>query len=91
MHISFHAYQDFKQGSGLKGPLSSLKQFLTIESPLQMMKNAFYSMLKALFILDIFTFLSWRFGFAEKQLDKKTTGSFKIHDVTGWTIYTIHI
>ena len=58
MHISFHVHQDFKQGSGLKGPISSLKQFLTIESSLQMMKNAFYSMLKALFILDIFTFLS---------------------------------
>ena len=41
-----------------KGPLSSLRQFLRTESSLKMMKNAFYFMLKALFILEIFTFLS---------------------------------
>ena len=29
----------------LKGPLSALRQFLAIESPLKMMKNAFYFML----------------------------------------------
>ena len=28
-----------------KGPLSGLRQFLTAENPLKMMKNAFYSML----------------------------------------------
>ena len=27
-----------------------------------MMKNAFYYILKALFVLKIFNFLSWRFG-----------------------------
>ena len=42
----------------LKGPLSGLRQFLT-ESPLKLMKNAFYSMSKALFVLKIFKFLSW--------------------------------
>ena len=31
----------------VKGQLSSLKQFLKIESPLKMMKNAFYFMPKA--------------------------------------------
>ena len=35
----------------LKGPLSGLKQFLTNESPLKIMKNAFYFMLKALSFL----------------------------------------
>ena len=35
-----------------------LKQFLTTESPLRMMKNAFYFMLKAVFVVEIFTFLS---------------------------------
>ena len=49
------------------------------------MKNAFYIKLKALFILDIFTFLSWRFGHVEKQLDKKAEVNFKIYDVTDWT------
>ena len=42
----------------LKGPLSGLRQFLATESPLKMMKKAFYSMSKALFVLKIFKFLS---------------------------------
>ena len=33
-----------------------------IESSLKMMKNAFYFILKALFVLKIFKFLSWLFG-----------------------------
>ena len=40
----------------LKGALSGLRQFLAIESPLKMMKNAFYSTSKALFVLKIFKF-----------------------------------
>ena len=35
------------------------------------MKNAFYFILKTPFVLEIFTFLYWRFGYVEKQLDKK--------------------
>ena len=35
------------------------------------MKNAFYFTLKALFVLKIFSFLSWLFGHIEKQLNKK--------------------
>ena len=41
-----------------KGTLLGLRQFLTTESPLKMMKNAFYLTLKALFIFKIFKFLS---------------------------------
>ena len=41
-----------------KGTLSDLRQFLTNEIPLKMMKNAFYFTLKALFILKIFKILS---------------------------------
>ena len=37
-----------------------------IESPLKMIKNAFYLILKALFILNIFKFLSWLFAYVEK-------------------------
>ena len=37
-----------------------------IESPLKTIKNAFYFILKALFILKIFKFLSWHFGHVEK-------------------------
>ena len=41
-----------------KGPPLGLRQYLTTESPLNLMKNIFYFMLKALFVLEIFTFLS---------------------------------
>ena len=41
-----------------KGVLSGLRQFLATESPLKTMKNAFYFTLKALFVLEIFKFLS---------------------------------
>ena len=52
-----------------KGTLSGLKQFLAVESPLKMMKNTFYFILKALFVLKIFKFLYWLFGHVAKQLD----------------------
>ena len=39
-----------------EGPLSGLRQFLTTESPLKVMKNVFY--VKALFVLEIFALLS---------------------------------
>ena len=38
-----------------KGPLSGLGQFQTIESLLKMKENTFYFILKALFVLEIFT------------------------------------
>ena len=41
-----------------KGALSGLRQFLATENPLKMMKNAFYSTSKVLFVLKIFKFLS---------------------------------
>ena len=68
-----------------KGPLSGVRQFLTIESPLKVMKNAFHFTLKAFFVLQIFAFLSWLFGYVEKRLDKKAMFNFKIYDVTDWT------
>ena len=42
----------------LKGALSSLRLLLATESPLKLMKNAFYFILKALLAVRIFTFLS---------------------------------
>ena len=50
-----------------------------------MMKNALYFMLKAIFLLEISTFLSWLFGYVEKRLDKKTNVNFRIYDITDWT------
>ena len=44
------------------------KKFLFIcfnESPLKIMKNVFYFILKALFVLKIFRILSWHFGHVE--------------------------
>ena len=51
------------------------------------MKNVFWLIFKALFIFEIFTFLSWLFGHVEKQLDKKAKVNFKIYDVTDWEQY----
>ena len=49
-----------------------------------MMKNAFYFNLKALFILNIFRFLSWHFGYIEKRAWLEYESNFKIYDVTTW-------
>ena len=49
------------------------------------MKYASYFVLKALFVVDIFKFLSWLSGYVEKRLDKKAMVNFKIYDVTDWT------
>ena len=42
------------------GALLGLKQFLTAESPLKMMKNAFYFTLKTLFIPESLNSLKFR-------------------------------
>ena len=52
----------FIKSEYFKGALSGLRQFVATENTLKVMENAFYFTLKALFILKIFTFLSWRFG-----------------------------
>ena len=38
------------------------------------MKNAFYYILKALFVLKIFNFLSWLFGHVEKTVSWEQQG-----------------
>ena len=65
----------------MKGSLSGLRKYLTIASPLKKMKIAF--MLKVIFVLEILSFLSWRFGYVEKRLDKKAMVNFKIYEGTG--------
>ena len=42
-------------------------------------------MLKAPFVLEIFTFFSWPPDYEEKQLNKKFKVDFKVYDVTDWT------
>ena len=63
-----------------KGTLLGLRQYLANENSLKMMKNAFYFTLKALFVLNIFKFLSFKNGLIRK-MDKF---NFKICDVTTW-------
>ena len=46
------------------------------------MKKTFDFLLKAFFVLKIFTFLSRPFGYVEKRLDKKAMVKSKIYDVT---------
>ena len=48
------------------------------------MRNTFYFMLKALYVLEIFALLSQRFGYVENQFDKKVKVNFEIYDVTEW-------
>ena len=55
---------------------------MATESPLKMMKNAFYFTSTALFVLKIFKFLTGYFGHASKRLDEKDKVSFKFYDVT---------
>ena len=58
-----------------------------------MTKNAFYFMLKALFVLEIFTFLSGTFCYVEKRLDKKGIVNFKTQGITDWATnnYNTHL
>ena len=43
-------------------------------------------MLKALFVLKIFTFLSWRFGHVWERLHEKAEVDFKIYFVADWAV-----
>ena len=65
------------------------------ESPLKMMKKAFYFMLKALLVFEMLTVLSWLFVYVRKLLFrfvKKAKINFKIYDVTDRTKhYNAHL
>ena len=74
---------------------SHLQNFFLIcfnDSSSKMIKNAFYFILKALFFLKIFKFLSWIFGHVEKRAWLEDKVNFKIYDVTAWLqTIAIHI
>ena len=53
----------------IKDALSGLRSFLAIESPLKLMKKAFYFTSKANFVLQIFKLFSRFFGHVTKWLD----------------------
>ena len=89
-------FRIFTQEYLLKVRLAPSKKVVFVfstESLVKNMKKAFYFILKALFVLKILTYLSWLFGYAEKQLAKKATGDFKIYEVTNQTTdnYNTHI
>ena len=68
----------------LKFADSGLIQFLATESPLKMMKNAFYLTLK-LFLFPRYLNLCFDIlVMYEKQFDLKHKVNFKIYDVTNW-------
>ena len=50
--------QILRNNEKVKGAPSGLRQFLATESPLKMMRNVFYFISKAIFVLKIFKFLS---------------------------------
>ena len=57
-------------------------------TPIKNDEQCFYFMLKPLFIFEILTFLSFRFGYVESHLDKKTKVNFKIYDLIDWLTNT---
>ena len=71
-----------------KGALPGLRQFLATENPLKLI-SLFFT-LKTLFVLNIFKFLSWLFGLAEKKFDFKDKINFKIYDVTTLETNKLH-
>ena len=66
----------------IKGPLSGRRRFLETESPLKSMRNAFYFILKALFVLKTLFVLTFWLCIKPTWLGSKI--NFKIYDVTLW-------
>ena len=69
----------------MKAVVSGLKEFLSTESPLKMLLNAFNFTLEAFYVLKIFK------SHVEKQYDEKDKINFKVHDVTWETKNCKHI
>ena len=67
-HKSKYIYIWYSSIFLIRDILSGLKLAFATESPLKMMKNAFYSILKALLFLKIFKFLYSIFDHIEKRL-----------------------
>ena len=66
-------------------------QFMANEHPLQTSKNAFYLIVKALFVFKYLNLCSDFFGYVEKRLDEKAKVSSNIYDVTARPTITINI
>ena len=77
-----HAH--LSNGRLFKGTPLGLRQFLSTKSPLKTIKNVFYFISKALFVLEIFKLSSWLFGHVAKRLDKKDKVNFRFYGITAW-------
>ena len=66
-------------------------QFMANEHPLQTSKNAFYLIVKALFVFKYLNLCSDFFRHVEKRLDEKAKVSSNIYDVTARPTITINI
>ena len=65
--LKFHLGVCTNEKLELKSDLSKkFVLFASLKAFVKMMKNPFYFILKALFVLKIFKFLSWHFGHAER-------------------------
>ena len=84
-----HAEHHLKSDS----PLPKNIFFICFNDSPSMMKNTFYFILKALFVLKIFKFLSWLFAHVEKTAWLERKDTFEIYDVTAWLTmnYNTHI
>ena len=65
----------------IKGAFSDMRHFLATNSPLKLIKNAFYFTLKTFFFFKIFKFLSGLSDYVEKRLNQKDKVNFKTFDV----------
>ena len=71
MFLIATAVHTFKRPKNLKPDFQLANKILFIcfdVSLLKMMKNAFYFIAKALFVLKMFKFSSWLFGYVEKTV-----------------------
>ena len=83
--LTFISHPTLMKKNLMKYTITGLR-LLATERLLEIIKNAFYFTLKALFVLKIFKFSSWLFAHVAKPLDKKVQVNFKFYDVAVWLI-----
>ena len=91
--VNFRRLQEMEYHC-IKGALASLTQILETQSPLKMMKNAFFFTFKALLLFMIFKILNCCFEcLVIKTTWLKDKANFNFYDVTAWLTnnYNTHI
>ena len=93
VHLSWKRSLKYIDHVYIKTGLSPSKNFFFIcfnESPLKLMKNYFYFMLKALFVLKVIILESYRFGYVQKLRKLMLISKFMTSQ-PGQKIISIHI